>query len=40
MEHTTTPLPATSRMTSISISFQPSMDCSTRTSVSGDSARP
>ena len=40
MEQTMTPLPATSRMTSISISFQPSMDCSTRTSVSGDRARP
>ena len=40
MEQMTTPLPAESRITSISISFQPSTDCSTRTSLSGESAMP
>ncbi len=40
MEHTTMPLPAASRITSISYSFQPSMDSSTSTSPAGDSSRP
>ena len=40
MEQMTMPLPAASRMTSISYSFQPSRDFSTRTSVSGESSRP
>ena len=40
MEHTMMPLPAWSRMTSISYSFQPSMDSSTSTSWAGESSRP
>ena len=40
MEHTMMPLPAPSRMTSISYSFQPSMDSSTSTSPAGESSRP
>ena len=40
MEQITMPLPAQSRMTSISISFQPWMDSSTRTSPSGDRSMP
>ena len=40
MEHTMMPLPARSRMTSISYSFQPSMLSSTSTSPAGDSSRP
>ena len=40
MEHTMMPLPARSRMTSISNSFQPSMDSSTSTSPAGESSRP
>ena len=40
MEHTMMPLPARSRMTSISYSFQPIMDSSTSTSCAGESSRP
>ena len=40
MEHTMMPLPAASRMTSISYSFQPSMDSSTSTSPAGESSSP
>ena len=40
MEHTMMPLPALSRMTSISYSFQPSMLSSTSTSPAGESSRP
>ena len=40
MEQMTMPLPVASRITSISISFQPSMDCSTKTSVVGESESP
>ena len=40
MEQMMMPLPAVSRITSISISFQPSMDSSTSTSWAGESSRP
>ena len=40
MEHTTMPLPAASRITSISNSFHPSMLSSTSTSPAGESSRP
>ncbi len=40
MEQMMMPLPALSRMTSISYSFQPMMDSSTRTSPAGESSMP